>query len=98
MDIHAARRDQRSLRDQHQYPTRKRRAVEMNDGAGKGRVNHSGEIIGPRKADENCGQHEPGHAGKKEMIVTASWGAGHNGKPIADCGSSHHCLLTKWID
>jgi len=58
MNIYATGRDQRSLRDEHQNPAGKHRAVYVNDSVGQRRLEKSGKIIGVRKTDEDGHQHD----------------------------------------
>src|SRR5260370_17211635 len=80
MDVHAASRDQRSLRDEQKNPAGKCGSVQVTDQSGERRGENSSEIVGRREADENGCQHSPSHDREKEMIVTA---AGQN-----ECGFS----------
>ena len=65
MDAHAAGGDQRGLRDEQEDPAGKCCPVQVNDQAGQLRVEHSGEIVGTRKAHESGCQDQQGHGREK---------------------------------
>ena len=62
MDVHAAGGDQGGLRDKQEDPAGKCRPVQVNDQAWQRRVEHSGEIVGARKAHENGCQDKQSHS------------------------------------
>ena len=72
MNIHAACRDERDLRDQQKNPARKHRAVNVDDHAGKRRPEHAGEKISACKTHKNGGQNQERHSREKEIIEMAA--------------------------
>lgn len=72
MNVYATGGDERGLCDQQKNPAGEHRAVYMNESVGQRRPKESGKIVGVRKADEDRQQHDQRHAGKEDVIETAS--------------------------
>src|SRR5579859_1075058 len=77
VSLYLAGGDERSLRHKQENPAGERGSVNMDDEAGQGGMENSGEIVGSGESQEDGGQHEYGHHGEKEMVKTPTGQAPH---------------------
>jgi hypothetical protein len=65
MNVHAARRDQRRLRDEKKNPASEDRAVNVNQSIGERSLKNAGKVIGVSEADKNGEKNEERHGARK---------------------------------